>query len=358
MNSIKIPIPATNFNPPVYYCYRADKPHFLDGKLDKPFWEAAPFTDEFLDIEGEHMERPRFLTRAKMLWDDENLYIGATLDGDEIWGYVTRRDDVIFQDNDFEIFIDPDSDTCQYYEFEMNVLNTIWDLFLPTPYRDGGSALHGYDIRGLRTAVFVDGTINNPLASNRSWSVEVVIPFASITECLPKQRPPHLGEYYRMNFSRVQWKVDVGHQDTQIKATYKKRTDPSTGQPLPEDNWVWAPTGVINIHYPELWGFVFFADSAKEEVSYQIPDDEYLKWELRKLYYAQQIFLDLNKHYTSHLKELTDVLKLYAPNEYNRTVKPLPYLIETTSHTYEISCPSSDGKRTIVIYSNGKVEVK
>ncbi len=77
------------------------------------------------------MPLPRFLTRAKMLWDDENFYFGAQLDGNEIWGHVTKRDDIIFQDNDFEIFIDPDSDTAQYYEFEMNVLNTVWDLFLP-----------------------------------------------------------------------------------------------------------------------------------------------------------------------------------------------------------------------------------
>lgn len=352
MNPIRIPIPAVDFNPPVYYCCRALKPFFLDGKLDKPFWEDAPFTDAFWDIEGEHMERPRFLTRAKMLWDDNNLYVGAKLDGNEIWGYITNRDDVIFQDNDFEIFIDPDSDTQQYYEFEMNVLNTLWDLFLPMAYRDNGKGLNGYDIHGLRTAVFVDGTINDPRAFNRSWSVEVVIPFAAITECLPQKRSPKEGEYYRINFSRVQWKTDIKDDK------YQKQTNPATMQPLPEDNWVWAPTGVINIHYPELWGFVFFTTTATKELSYCIPEDEYRKWELRKLYYAQQIFLDLNNHYSIHLKELTDILKTYAPNDRNRTVKALPYLIETTTHTFEISCPSSDGKRIIIIYSNGKVEVK
>lgn len=351
MKPIRIPIPAVDFNPPVYHCHRAVKPFLLDGRLDKPFWEDAPFTSAFLDIEGEHMPVPRFLTRAKMLWDDENLYFGAQLDGNEIWGYVSERDDVIFQDNDFEIFIDPDSDTRQYYEFEMNVLNTVWDLFLPAAYRDNGGALSCYDIKGLRTAVYVDGTINDPSASNRSWSVEVVIPFASLTECLPEKRAPREGEYYRINFSRVQWKTDVKD------GKYQKRTDPSTGQPLPEDNWVWAPTGVINIHYPELWGFVFFTNTAKTTHSYTIPEDEYRKWELRKLYYAQQIFLDLNGHYSDCLEELTDILEKYAPSDTNRTVKPLPYRIETTSNTFEIACPSSDKKKELLIYRNGKVEV-
>ena len=85
MSKINIPIPAVDFQPPVYVCRRAAGEFTLDGRLDKPFWENAPWTDAFLDIEGSHMPLPRFLTRAKMLWDDENIYFGAQLDGDEIW---------------------------------------------------------------------------------------------------------------------------------------------------------------------------------------------------------------------------------------------------------------------------------
>ena len=241
--NITIPVPAVPFAPPVYTCHRAKKPFELDGNINKPFWEDAPYTDEFLDIEGSHMPLPRFVTRAKMLWDDENLYVAAVLDGDEIWGHQTERDSVIFLDNDFEIFVDPDSDTYHYYEFEMNVLNTVWDLFLSEPYRDGGSGLNGYDMHGLRTAVHVDGSINDPSAENKCWSVEVVIPFAALYEYQKERRAPKNGEFYRMNFSRVQWKVDIKDN------TYVKRTN-EAGNVLPEDNWVWAPTGVINIHYP------------------------------------------------------------------------------------------------------------
>ena len=105
MDNIRIPVPAVDFHPPVYYCRRARTALQPDGNLDKDFWDDAPYTDEFIDIQGVHMPAPRFGTRVKMLWDDENLYIGAQLYGDEIWGNVTGRDEVIFQDNDFEIFI-------------------------------------------------------------------------------------------------------------------------------------------------------------------------------------------------------------------------------------------------------------
>lgn len=86
--------------------------HFtLDGRLDNEFWADIPFTDLFVDIEGSSRPTPRFATRAKIAWDHENLYFGAILEGNEIWGNITERDAVIFYDNDFEIFIDPDSDT-------------------------------------------------------------------------------------------------------------------------------------------------------------------------------------------------------------------------------------------------------
>lgn len=350
MSKINIPIPAVDFQPPVYVCRRAAGEFTLDGRLDKPFWENAPWTDAFLDIEGSHMPLPRFLTRAKMLWDDENIYFGAQLDGDEIWGHITQRDAVIFHDNDFEIFIDPDSDTQQYYEFEMNVLNTVWDLFLPIAYRDGGDALNSFDYHGLRTAVHVDGDINDPSAKNNFWSVEVVIPFASLNECIPNQPVPKSGDFYRLNFSRVQWKVDVEEN------AFHKRTGES-GRPLPEDNWVWAPTGVINIHYPELWGFLFFADADADDTAFAIPEDEKRKWELRKLYYAEKIHFDLHGSYTADLGVLKGILKEYAPNEKNVSVRDdLTYTVETTSHGFELSCPAEEYGHDIVLFGNGKVK--
>lgn len=344
----RIPVPAVGFHPPVYVCRYNPKEFQLDGNLDKDFWKDIPFTEDFPDIEGDIRPIPRFRTRAKLAWDHENLYIGALLEGNEIWAHLTEHDCVIFHDNDFEIFIDPDSDTQAYYEFEMNALNTTWDLLLTKAYRDNGKPVNGFEFRGMRTAVHIDGKLNCPEADSRSWSVEVVIPFAALQECASENRPPVSGEYYRMNFSRVQWKVD------KKDGAFQKRLSEETGCPLPEDNWVWAPTGVVNIHYPELWAFIFFAEEGRESEAFPIPEDEYRKWELRKLYYAQQALRDETGNYTDSLDKLKETLERLSPCQENKTVRDLPYEIGTTAHTFEITCPGADGKTVLAVFSDGK----
>ena len=97
-----------------------------------------------------------------MLWDETYFYIAAELEEPNVWGTLTEHDSVIFHDNDFEVFIDPDGDNHEYYELEINALNTEWDLFLKKPYRDGGPAINEWEIPGLKTATHTKGKINDP----------------------------------------------------------------------------------------------------------------------------------------------------------------------------------------------------
>ena len=45
---------------------------------------------------------------------------------------------MIFADNDYEVFINPDGSTHNYKEFEMNARGAWWDLALIAPYENGG----------------------------------------------------------------------------------------------------------------------------------------------------------------------------------------------------------------------------
>lgn len=258
-------LPAVDWAPKGYVCPRAATPPVIDGRLDDAAWRDAPPTDPFQDIEGPVRPAPRFATRARLVWDDRCLYVAAEMEEPDVSATLTRRDAVIFHDNDFEVFLDPDGDALTYFELEINAFGTVWDLYLERAYRDGGSADDGWDVEGLRAAVHVDGTVNDPSDRDRGWTVEMAIPWQAFAANGGRRIPPEPSDRWRVNFSRVQWRYET------TAGTYTKVLDPATGKSLPEDNWVWTPQGVIAMHHPEMWGFLQFARTADEPLRAATP---------------------------------------------------------------------------------------
>jgi hypothetical protein len=231
-----------------YRCKHATSPIQITGRGDDPAWQSAPWTDFFLDIEGDRKPRPRFATRAKMLWDPNYFYVHAQMQEPHVWGTLTLKNSIIFHDNDFEVFIDPDGDGENYYEFEVNPLNTIWELTMRKRYSHGGPAIHGTNLPGLISAVHVDGTLNDPTDEDRGWSVDIAFPLAPLAATYNHGKLPKPGDAWRVNFSRVQWRHQI------VDGKYVKVPKEIS----PEDNWVWSPQGVIDMHQPEHWGVVEF----------------------------------------------------------------------------------------------------
>ena len=287
------------FAPRRTVCYRTASPLKIDGRLDDAGWTAAGWSEPFVDIEGRARPAPRFLTRVKMLWDDEFFYIAADMQEPHVWATLTERDSVIYHDNDFELFIDPDGDTHDYYELEINALNTVWDLLLVRPYRDGGPAVHAWDIAGLKTAVHVRGTLNTPADTDEGWSVEIAMPWRVLKEAAPDRRAPVAGDRWRVNFSRVEWQLEAK------AGRYSPRRN-DKGELVSEDNWVWSPQGAIAMHMPERWGYVQFSSAnAGTRIDPFVEDpDEATRWTLRRLYYLQAEFREKNHRYARTLGEL------------------------------------------------------
>jgi hypothetical protein len=95
------------FAPRRYVSYRTPSPLTIDGRLDEPAWRSVPWSERFVDIQGDRRPPPPLRTRVRMLWDDDGFYIAAEMEEPDLWGTLKVRDSVIYQDNDFEVFIDP-----------------------------------------------------------------------------------------------------------------------------------------------------------------------------------------------------------------------------------------------------------
>ncbi|KAL4146288.1 hypothetical protein PRNP1_012154 [Phytophthora ramorum] len=295
-----------SLRPPVYVCLRrkiissddAYEPLELDGRVDKEEWAHVPWSDAFVDIEGpERKPKEHPFTRFKMMYDDDTLYVAAEMMEPNIWGTITEKNSTMYHENDFEVFFNPDGSRHHYYELEVNCLNTIWELLLHRPYKDGYSIENPFNLVTLRSAVFVDGRTNSPETECVRWCVEMSWSLAELQQfdrlrfrgdaeeslssgsrpgsaSIATPRPPSArgqtprpamttsrtvaGDVWRVNFSRVQYELEtVVNADTQ-QLQYAKVPEQR------EDNIVWAPTGVVDIHRPERWGYVFFSSEDEQ----------------------------------------------------------------------------------------------
>ena len=346
------------FTPPKnYVVYKSFSSMEMDGSLTEESWKQAQWTDEFVDIEGSLKPVPYLSTRVKMLWDEEYLYFGAELKDPHVWATLKSHDDIIFMDNDFEIFIDvpndggksdirfSDHDMHRYYEFEMNAWNTTWDLFLDKPYRNGGRAVSLWEIKGLQTGVHVQGTINDPSDTDVGWTLEVAIPFSTIQLAGHPKYFPEEGAQYRINFSRVQY-------DTKIEDNHYTKAKDSLGQELPCYNWVWSPQGVINMHYPERWGYLQF--SKEKAGSAFVPFVHYYSETQKKylwlIYYRQKEWSRLHDQYINNLSAL-GIKNAHVNIEGKKNI----ITMEATSHQFKIFIQAEGDETVWSVNQDGQV---
>ncbi len=317
--------------PKSYVCYKTTDKIKIDGKLKENAWAKAKPTDSFIDISGADFPNPKYDTQVKMLWDDNYFYVGAVLEEDDIKAKLTKRDTIIYHDNDFEVFIDPDGDGLNYFEIENNARGVIFDLMLEKAYRSGGRFMIQWDCPGLKLAVHRVGTLNNSKDKDKFWSVEMAIPHEALT--LDFNNPLKAGNTWRVNFSRVQWLKEKG----------------------PEENWVWSATGKVDMHMPDRWGFVYFSDKTvgegTEEFVYPYNMDAYkLLW---AMFYAQLDNYSSNKNYLRSVENffLTDVETANLPKDSKINV-------EATTNTFRMSISIPEKNVMYVVNQDGKFTVE
>ncbi|WP_114938997.1 carbohydrate-binding family 9-like protein [Mucilaginibacter endophyticus] len=316
-----------------YVAKHVKQPPVIDGDVEDAVWQQAQWTQDFQDIEGRLKPAPPLQTNVKMLWDDSYLYVAARIKDPHVWATLTHHDDIIYLDNDFELFIDPNNSTHKYFEIEVNALNTIFDLFLTKPYRNGGAAVTGWDTHGLRSAVKVQGTLNSPSDTDKGWTVEMAIPFKAIAGGFNRAKIKD-GTMWRINFSRVEY-------DTKVQNGKYVKLQDNNGKDLPEHNWVWSNQGLINMHYPERWGYLLFTE--RDDAKFEMPYSEEQKKHLWLVYYKQKQWFKDHHEYLSSLKDLGIENKVTVTgnaNELKLEATPhqfIAYITDTkTNATYSI----------------------
>jgi hypothetical protein len=251
----------------------------IDGRLDRPAWRDAPKSPRFVDLVS---GVPGFLeTRMASLWDDEYLYVAFWVSEPDVRAKLAERDSLVWTENDVEIFIG--GEDC-YYEFEINALGTVYEVFyiwqdalkkggrFDVPefdmlkrkvdvlggFQDGmrygkhprGArwAFMDHDVPGLRAAVRVQGTLNDPADVDEGWTAEIAFPWSGLKHLAGSRPvPPRAGDVWRMDFSRFELLENCG----------------VTVEPHP--GWALNRHGVYDSHIPECFSFVHFSEKPAQK---------------------------------------------------------------------------------------------
>jgi hypothetical protein len=211
---------------PTYTVHRTEVPVTVDGRVDDAAWQKAELIDGFADNTSGKVHPS--VTKAWVLYDDTFLYFGFHCEDGNVWATYRNRDEHLWTEEVFEVFLQADPEQPSYIELEVNPLNTMLDIYLldirkPLKYESWNSA-------DLKWAVNVDGTVDGE-PGDRGWSCEIALPLDDVATA--PNIPPKVGDTWRMNLYRVEKK------------------------PVPL-GLAWAPTLKRDFHVPEMFGDIVF----------------------------------------------------------------------------------------------------
>ncbi|MCK5739023.1 carbohydrate-binding family 9-like protein [bacterium] len=219
---------------PEYNCVKIDKNIIISGKIDDPLWEKAAVIPLNNAVTG---EKGRFATEARLLYNDEYLYVAFSCEDDYIWGTKTERDSHIFLEECLEIFLNPAQQPHQYYEVNLSPKNVQFDATIinARTENDQGNyfkTMTEFDVEGLITAVHVDGEVDKP-GKGKGVTLEFAIPFTELPGA--PNIPPQKGDQWRFNLYRID--------------------SPTPGK---IESYSWSRVYTTNFHKPWRFGFLKF----------------------------------------------------------------------------------------------------
>ncbi len=271
-----------------YTCLRTRSAITVDGKLDEIAWRNAERSPRFVDVVGG--TPTLYDTRSALLWDDSALYVAFWCEEPFVEAHLTQRDSFIWSENDVEVFIDG-GDT--YYELAINALNTVYEVFYiwKDAYKKGGRfdvpefdvvdqdawvfagnddryskgafrrgehprgnrwTFRNWDLPGLRTAVSVQGTINDHSKVDTGWTIELAFPWEGMKWLSGgKPLPPKDGDVWSLFLGRYE-KLQMNGAELH------------TG-------WAWNKIGSPDNHYPERFTRIHFSGDHVEDLPVSDP---------------------------------------------------------------------------------------
>ncbi len=216
----------------------------VDGHLTEASWAGAASTAVFTLWNGSNA--PASLqTSAKMVWDDQYLFIAFDAKDPDVYATYNGRDKSLWEQDNFEVFVSVPG-TTGYVEAEGSPTGAIWDGYFTNIFQGLGGS---YTMTNLQVAGHVNGTLNNSANQDIGFAGEMRLPFADIYQGVPGGHPAN-GTQLRLNLNRINWNTPV--------------TTGGKGAAGSDTYHAWSPVSGTspNFHQPSKYGTVTFSTSS------------------------------------------------------------------------------------------------
>jgi hypothetical protein len=208
--------------PTVVSAVRVATPPIIDGSSNDAAWGQAQSTALVGSLDGAPIEEG-IATRVRLAWDDIHLYVAADMRDPDVWATHREHDAPLWKEEVFEVFVFGDTHRRDYLELQVSPRGMTFDARF-SRHRQGDEA---WDSR-MSVAAVVDGTLDERHDRDRSWTVEMAIPWREVCDNTPVACPVAAGTRLRFNTFRFE----------------RPRQAPAVGQAL-------SPTRVPDFHAPE-----------------------------------------------------------------------------------------------------------
>ena len=188
-------VPGAPTADPVVKAVHRQGPVVIDGHLSEADWARAERVGPFISYDGKR--RIQNNTWARLLWDEQNLYVAFECDDKDIHTPYKKNDDPLYNSEAVEIFIDADGDKDEYVELQAAPNNLHFDAAFKGGRRKNFDT--SYNV-AYETAVAVDGTLNQPGDVDKGWVSEWRIPIAQLRDV---PHAPKVGDRWKINLFRL-----------------------------------------------------------------------------------------------------------------------------------------------------------
>lgn len=181
---------------------------------------------------GNETQKSELKTQVKVCYDDHNLYFFFHCNDPDIWTSFTKRDEHLWENEAIELFIDVDDEPETYVEIEVSPANVLFDSYIVDTVNIDVPKTALFNLKGIRTAVVVSGTLNERDDKDNNWTVEIALPFADLAN---------------ENIQQVT-------AATEIKINFYRLDENQGMEPM---SYAWSPTGG-RFHKPAYFGNLTF----------------------------------------------------------------------------------------------------